>query len=441
MTSRDLTKPKERIRVLIIPGADPVGDWMANLISSEQDMQFVGLVRDLTLAAEAIEKLSPDVILVDLSSGILQRGDLINRLATPVLGAAIIIVALMGEVDMVRQAMLYGAQGFLLKPFSEAELYSSLRQAYDLVVQRRNELADMPRLLPGPAAQPPSQAEIVTVFSPKGGVGCTTIAINLAVALKTITNKKVILVDGDLRFGDIDTALNIPSTTSIGTVLPKLEQLDNLLLDHALVAHSSGIKVLTAPPYLDIADTIHPEELKRLMLRLAELGDGYVVVDAWSTLDDCTLSVLDVCHYLLLVTTPQVTALRDAHRFLEVLKLLHYDSKKIMLVLNHCYQRSSLQLRDVERALGHPVSQTIEYAPSQVTASLNRGVPLIQEYQDSPAARNILNLARLIAASHTSAEGREPFARKADAKAAKNENSKRRGHPFRGQPAAGKVNS
>ena len=434
--THDLAAPKDKIRVLIIPGADPVGDWMANLINIEEDMQFLGLVRDLALAVEVVEKLSPDVILVDLSSGILQRGDLINRVSAPMPGAAIIIVAMMGEVDMVRQAMLYGAQGFLLKPFSETELLSSIRQAYELVVQRRGELAHMPRLPAGPAAQPLSRAEIITIFSPKGGVGCTTIAINLAIALRMTTDKRVILVDGDLRFGDIDTALNITSTTSIGTVLPNLDQLDDQLLERTLVAHSSGIKVLTAPPYLDIADTIHPEQLKQLMVRLSELGPGYVVVDAWSSLDDCTLSLLDICQYLLLITTPQVTALRDAHRFLDVLALLHYDSKKVMVVLNHCYQRSNLQLKEVERALGHPITQTIEYAPYQVTASLNRGVPLLQEYQDSPAARNILNLARLVAADPASTAGQESLAREIKANG-RREKPKKRGLLFRSPSTAG----
>ncbi len=434
------TMPKDQIRVLILPGADPVGDWVANVINYAPDMAFLGLVRDLSQALETIEKLKPDVILVDISSGILQRGDLINRVAAPSTGAAVIVMAMMGEVDMVRQAMLYGAQGFLLKPFSEAELLSSVRQAYELVVQRRSEWGLLTRLMPGPEAAPVARAPIITVFSPKGGVGCTTIAINLAVALRMMSDKadkKVILVDADLRFGDIDAALNITSTTSIGTVLPKLDQLDNQLLERSLVSHSSGIKVLTAPPHLDVADSIRPEELKNLLNRLAELGDGFVVVDAWSTLDDCTLSLLDLCQYLVLVTTPLVTALRDTRRFLEVLKLLRFDLDKVILVLNHCYQRSTLQVKDVERALGYPIAQAIDYAPQPVTESLNRGVPLLQDYRDSLVARNILSLAQLIM-DREKKRGEETSERAMAP--AKGEKPKRPGMRFQRQsPATGRV--
>jgi pilus assembly protein CpaE len=119
-------------------------------------------------------------------------------------------------------------------------------------------------------------------------------------------------------------------------------------------------------------------------------------VDAWSTLDEITLSILDVCHHLIVVTTPQVTALRDVHRFLEVMDLLGYERDKTLLVLNHCYHRSEIKLADMERALGHPIVQAIEYAPNQVTASINRGVPLVLEYRDTPAAQSILRLAQLV---------------------------------------------
>ncbi|MGD9146013.1 MAG: P-loop NTPase, partial [Anaerolineae bacterium] len=327
----------------------------------------------------------------------LQQGELLSHLAGPVSGAAVIVMAMLGEVDMVRQAMLYGAQGFLLKPFSEAELLGSLRQTYELISQRRAELADAPRGLPAPEVKPGDRAEIVALYSPKGGVGCTTIAINLAVALQKVTGKSSILVDADLRFGDIDSALNIATASSIGSLVSQLDELDNQLLDRSLIPHSSGIRVVVAPPHLDMADSIRPEHLNRLLTRLSELDDGYIVVDAWSALDDLTLSILDLCQHLIVVTTPQVTALRDVHRFLEVLSLLGYDRGKISLVLSHCYHRSDVKPKDMERALGYPVVQTIQYAPSQVTASINRGLPLVQEYRDSPAAQNIIRLAEFIA--------------------------------------------
>jgi pilus assembly protein CpaE len=432
MNAEELSPSPEEIRVLIVAGTDPVSDWMADVIKAERGMAYLGIVRDLSKALEAVNKLAPDVILVDMSSGILQHGDLLNRLSAPVSGAAVIAVALMGEVDTIREAMLYGIQGFLLKPFGEAELLSSVRRANDLIVELRGRLAAAPRLESGPETEALPMAEGIAVFSPKGGVGCTTIASNLAVALKAATGMQVILVDGDLRFGDIDTALNITTITSIGTLLPNLDQLDNLLLERTLVNHSSGIKVLIAPPYLDMADTIRPEQLRQLMTRLSGLGEGFVVVDAWSALEDCTLSFLDSCEYLVVVTTPQVTALRDTHRFLEVLVLLGYDLDKTFLVLNYCYQHSTLKLKDVERALGRSIAQVIGHSPGEVTDSLNRGVPVVQEYPNSQAARGILDLARLITAKSAERKAPKPESEPAPEK---EERPKRRGLFSRGPSA------
>nr|NIV37064.1 response regulator [Anaerolineae bacterium] len=178
MSSDREAGPMGKIKVLVIPGMDPVGDWMADVIKLEQDMACLGLVRDLAQALETVDRLAPEVILVDIGSGILQRTEILSRLAAPASGAAVIVVAMLGEVDMVRQAMLHGAQGFLLKPFSEAELLSSVRQAYELVLQRR---AEMPKKGIPEQAESIRRAEVIAVFSPKGGVGCTTVAINLAV--------------------------------------------------------------------------------------------------------------------------------------------------------------------------------------------------------------------------------------------------------------------
>jgi pilus assembly protein CpaE len=279
---------------------------------------------------------------------------------------------------------------------------------------------------------------VVAVYSPKGGVGCTTIAVNLAVSLRGITGKPGILVDGDLRFGDIDTALNITSASSIGTLVSQLDELDPQMLDRSLVPHSSGIRVVVAPPHLEMADAISPELLRRFLRRLSELNEGYVVVDAWSAFDDLTLSVLDACQHLVVVATPHLTALRDVHRFLEVLNLLDYDQSKTLLVLNHCYHRSDVSLKDMERALGYPLVQAIEYSPSQVTASLNRGVPLVQEYRDSPAAQSIIHLAQLIIERGVQ---QESPGEEGEQVGAKREKPKRKGLFFRSNPAASGVGS
>jgi pilus assembly protein CpaE len=412
--------------VLIVPGPDPIGDWVATALKSEDDVLILGVVRDVTQVIASIGRLSPDLILVDIGSGIVERADLFEHLVAVAAGASIIVMAVMNQMELVRQATLRGAHSFLLKPFSEGELLSSVRQAYELTVQRRASLAQISALPSGPDPEPTPALEMITVFSPKGGVGCTTIATNLAVALRTVTGKSTILMDGDLGFGDIDTALDVTSSSSISTLLANLDASDDLVLSKSLVSHSSGVRVLLAPPYLEAADAVSAGDLKQLLARLASFSDGYLVVDTWSTLDDRTLAILDMSHHLLVVATPQVTALRDVHRFLEVLQLLGYDLSKTMLILNNCYQPNYLRVKEVERSLGHPIAQTIEYAPNEVIASLNRGVPLVQGNPGSPAARSILELARQLAAREVGPEPVTAGAGKASASAKRSKPEGRR---------------
>jgi pilus assembly protein CpaE len=394
---KGLSWTRGRIRALIIAGPDTVSDWMASVINATADIVCMGLVRDLTQSLENVERLGPDVILVDISSGILNMGDVIATLSSSNSGTAVIVLAMGNELEAVRQAMLYGAQGFLLKPFSDSELLGSIRQAYELVTQRRAHLTLLPSpSVPGEAA-PQRRATIVAVYSPKGGVGCSTIAVNLAVGLRTLTQKPVTLIDADLRFGDLDAILNILAGPSISALLNKLDELDDLFLEQTLVPHPSGVQVLTAPPYLDTADSVQAEDVKQIITRLATRHAGDVIVDTWSTLDEITLSILDSCDKLVMVTSAQMTALRDTHRFLEALALLHFDLNKILLVLNHPYQPGNVKPSDVERVLGRPIAQEIAYTPLQVASSLNRGVPLVQEYRDSAAAKNILSLAHHLA--------------------------------------------
>ena len=399
----ELSPTGEQIRVLIVPGQDPVGDWMATIINLDPGMALLGMVRNLDQLLPNVEKLAPDVLLVDIKSGILRENSLINRISGPLSGAAVIVVAMTNEVDQVRQAMLYGAQGFLLKPFGEPDLLNSVRQAHELVAQRRAEVSTA-TVLPT-STQAKTRGDVVAVYGPKGGVGCTTVAINLAVALRRMGQSHITLVDGDLGFGDVDTALNLTPANSIATLLPRLETLDNnAALEESLVRHRSGIWVVPSPPHLDTADTIQPDHLQSLLTRLAGMGEGYVVVDTWSRLDDNTLAIIDCCQHLVVVTTPQVTALRDTHRFLEVMDLLGYERNRVLLVVNHCYHRGNVKQEDVERTLGHHIAQVLEHDAGSVTASLHRGVPLVEAYSNSAVSQGIVHLAQILAGRGTGQE-------------------------------------
>ena len=156
----------------------------------------------------------------------------------------IIMMSVQGEADYLRRSMLAGAREFLIKPFSSDELISSIRRVHELGASRRQAMPSTTPTVPTEVEQerlPEKMGKIIAVFSPKGGVGCSTVAINLAIALHRAEGKPVALVDGSLQFGDVAVLLNLQANRSLADLAPHVDELDHELLDHVMLSHPSGV--------------------------------------------------------------------------------------------------------------------------------------------------------------------------------------------------------
>ena len=262
---------EQKIRVMIVDDIAETRDNFAKLIMFERDIQ---VVETAGTGAEAIEKArraQPDVVLMDINMpGMdgLRATEIINA---EIPGVAVIIMSVQGEQDYLRRAMLAGARQFLIKPCTGDELVESIRQVYRLEANKRRVLGHYQLVPPGstPTSEDSSdQGRIYAVFSPKGGVGCTVLATNLAVALKQLTNKKVALVDGNLVFGNVDVMLNVLSNKTINDVVTRITELDTDLLRDVMVTHSSGVRVLLAPPQPELAELVTPDHMRQILTEL-----------------------------------------------------------------------------------------------------------------------------------------------------------------------------
>ena len=188
-----------------------------------------------------------------------------------------------------------------------------------------------------------SPAASIAVFGPKGGVGRTTLAVNLAVAAATELGQRTCLVDGSFQFGDIGVLLNLnPKNKSIADLIPELEVGEPESLDTFLIKHSAGINVLLAPPSPEMAELITPPITKR-MLEALRASHDLVIVDCMSTFNDTTLAILDIADTVLTMLSLEITSIKNIRLFLEVAEQLGYGSDKVRLVLNRA-----------DSSLGHP---------------------------------------------------------------------------------------
>jgi pilus assembly protein CpaE len=300
-------------------------------------------------------------------------------------------------MPFVQQALFAGARGFLLKPFTHQQLTESLRQTYSILIQQRQLVASS---LSSHSRE--ESAEIIVLFSPKGGVGRTSIAANLAIALHQETRKPVTLVDGDLRFGDVDIAVNLMARKSVADLLTYVNELETSLIESALTEHASGVRVLLAPPYFDPALESDEGRLAHVIKSLAAMQKGYVIVDAPADLGESTLNLLDIAQRVLLVTTASVASLRATKRFLELARKMDYPDNKIMLLISN-YRKDDIALDDIERHLTWAVSAAVPSDTTVMALALNQGQPIVARDRNHPISKSILKLARQLDASPAAA--------------------------------------
>ena len=410
----------EKIRILIVDDIADTRENLAKLIGFEPDMQVAGAAGGGQEAVALAKKERPNVILMDINMPDMDGITATEIISNTVPESPIIMMSVQGEQDYLRRSMLAGAREFLVKPFSADELINSIRHVYELEKVRRARYAPVQQAAApgGPAATGAPAREtgkIVTFFSPKGGVGRTTIATNLAVALHQSTEKPVVLVDGSLPFGDIAVILNMsPKAKTIADLIGSFDQVDADVLDSILVQHSTGIKVLLAPPTPESAELIKGEEIKKVLELLRERY-AYIVVDTWPSYGEQVISMLDVADVILTLMTLEITSLKNVRVFMEVVEKLGYPDDKVQLVANRNDSSGGIKASDVEASLGRKIPHTIVSDGRTLVLAVNRGVPFVISHRDSQVSKDIFTLAAKLAG--TSAEAAAMPAGKQAAKA------------------------
>jgi len=316
--------------------------------------------------------------------------------------ASVVMMSVQGEADYLRRSMLAGAREFLVKPFSSDELTASIRQVYSREQEKLSRMAaSMPVVAvdsgaPASGSGEDGDGRVIAVFSPKGGVGRTTVAVNLAVAAATELGRSVVLMDGSFQFGDVGVLLNLnPKNKSIADLVPELEQGEPESLDTFVINHSSGVRVLLAPPSPEMAELITPAGVKKVIEALRRKHD-LVIIDCTSWFNDTTLAMLDVADVVLTILSLEITSIKNMRLFLEVADQLGYEENKIKLVLNRADSTLGIRVADVENSIGRKVDHTIVSDGRSVVYALNRGVPFFLSNREAQVSQDILRLASVV---------------------------------------------
>jgi pilus assembly protein CpaE len=338
------------------------------IVSSDEEFrkQVGRLLRSgavpVSLIDEKVQREStpPDLVIVDIRGDASSAMAGIERLRAGSAGAAIFAVALTADPEVILQAMRAGANEFFTWPPTEDTFQGAVRRT-----AARRETTHGAR----------ATATTLVFFGAKGGAGTTTVAVNCGVELARLSKKSTVIVDLKSGLGEVALFLGVRPRYSVLDAIDNLHRLDREFLRELVVKHKSGLEILAGSDQFDrpgAADGGAIEELLRLLARQYE----YIVVDAGSQINSCSVAVLYAADTMFLVANPDVPSVRNAQRLLDRVRQLGACGERVRVLLNRAAEPFPIPPKQIENALGHPIHHTFPSDYKTVSTALNSGVPL-----------------------------------------------------------------
>ena len=310
--------------------------------------------------------------------------------STPAMAAVpILCVASTDDVEERIKFLEAGADDVVARPFDAREVEARI-EALLLRFQRSKDLAP---IVSADGLTLSKARRIVAVYSPKGGVGTTTIATNIAIVAAQRRADRVVLVDLNLQFGGVATHLNLaPKQTLADVIRDEAALREPELLRTYAIRHDSGLHVLAAPATPETAELITPDHITHLIGTLLEAYDS-IIIDAGSVLDERVLMVFEAAEAIVLPVYPEMTSLKAVRGLLDYLNEAGSIGAKSTFVLNNMFAREILKPRDIEAGLGARITLALPYDSYLYLKAVNEGVPVVLGAPRSAAAQQLTKLS------------------------------------------------
>jgi len=388
----------DKTSVIVVDDTDESREMILRMLQFDASIEVVGKARTGLEAIDAAQKLKPDVIVMDINmpdmDGITATEEIRKR--HPFI--QIVILSVQNDANYMRKAMLAGARDFLTKPPMIDELTVAIRRAGELARLEKEKAAalvythtGMTGALGQALRMPVQLGKIICVYSPKGGVGCTTIATNLAISLKSPENQ-VCIVDTNLVYGDVAVFFNEHGKNSILDLVDRANELDPEIVNDVMVTNKlSNLQLMVAPREPELSDARKGEAINKILTFMRQLYN-YIIIDTTPLLTEIVQTCLDVSDHIILLTTQDIPSIKNAHQFLSIADASQIGREKIIFVMNRYDKRIAISPEKVGDSLKQPVVVTIPFEERIISNSINRGVPFMIDNKTIPAAKAILTL-------------------------------------------------
>jgi len=370
-----------KIQVLIIDEDAAARQALREALESIPMAEIMAETDSLVYGYELIRQNKPQMVFVDLRSDPQRTLEMVSRASTFFKQTLIVVSGSDINMDLIMKCMQAGAREFLTRPLRDADILNTFEK-YHASAAVDMEIGDR-------------SGRIVTVFSNKGGLGKTTIAVNTAMALSKVVSKPVVLVDLNLQLGDITTFLDLEPKQTIVDIARNIGRVDKAYLEGSLAEYNDGesqVYILADPINVEDAEELTAEQINEV-LTVLRASFEYVIVDTTTSFDSKTLTALDLADDILLVSIINLPSIRSSQRLLNLFERLGYDKQKIKLLINRYIADEEIDVEDVEDTLEHPVYWKIPNNYSVIMTAINRGIPVTQVDGSKHVVKNFIDLA------------------------------------------------
>ena len=345
--------------------------------SFTENLEFINEVKlysDYKKGIEDLKQYSDPIVIVDITDDNSDLNGIVDNIK--LITSKIIITSMDYSTNTIINALRLGAKEFLPKPVLQEDLVRILTMFASVSPEDED-----------------SQSKIITVYSNKGGIGKTTIAINLAIELAKVTKDKVALVDLNLQLGDISTFLNLNPPFDVNYVIQRLiDKDDDIFIKGFEKYKDNPLYVLSDSSYIEQSGSITVQQISELFRKLKKVF-SYIVIDMSSSIDPVSLKILDESDWIMFTTIVNIPAIRNAQRCLNLFRSRNYPDDKIKLVINRYMENDEIKIDDIENTLGEKVYWKVPNNYFTIMEAINKGVSISEINPESNIGSNFRDFA------------------------------------------------
>ena len=389
-------------RIAIVDPSDVTREELRNVLLGMESVWLEAECSRYEFFFDVIRQSHPDVVVISLDSDQNKALTLIGQLTAEAPDLPILAISARGDGQAILQALRSGAREFLTAPVVLEELLKALQR-----LQRAHGNGTSRSGDPLPQRQ---ESQVIAILGSRGGVGCTTLAVNLGATLAQSPHNSVALADLDLALGDADVALDLVADYTLADVALNVDRLDMQFLKRSLSKHSSGVSLLPHPVQIEDAALIREDHLQRV-IGLLRASYSHLLLDLSKSYSSTDVTALRMADVILVIAQLELSSLRNVVRLLMTLGSDEALAHKVQVVLNRVGMDTEIALKKAEETIGKPIYWQVPNEARTVMEARNQGVPLIQHAPRCKVQQSLAGLAQLLGGKAGEATAREPRSR------------------------------